>query len=128
MKMHLQSAGSPAALTALYASPFGGCACRGICGFMKVHSHIIGELTAQCVIQPIAQAPSCMTAVAAIMSTTAMVHKQGSYKGKSPIIGFFWAAAADCDFVMVTRAGLEIYTLTGDRQASIKLHNLEPCM
>ena len=53
--------------------------------------------------------------------TTAMVHMQGSYKGKSPIIGFFWAAAADCDFVMVTRAGLEIYTLTGDRQASTNL-------
>ena len=74
------------------------------------------------------QTPFSMTAIAAIMSPTAMVHMQGSYKGKSPIIGFFWAAAADCDFVMVTRAGLEIYTLTADRQASINLHNLDPCM
>ena len=41
---------------------------------------------------------------------------QGSWKGKSAIIGFFWAKAADCDFVMVTRAGLEIYTLAADRQ------------
>ena len=43
---------------------------------------------------------------------------QGSWKGKSAIIGFFWAKAADCDFVMVTRAGLELYTLAADRQAS----------
>lgn len=42
---------------------------------------------------------------------------QGSWKGKSAIIGFFWAAAADCDFVMVTHAGLELYTLAADRQA-----------
>lgn len=42
---------------------------------------------------------------------------QGSWKGKSAIIGFFWAKAADCDFVMVTRAGLELYTLAADRQA-----------
>ena len=41
---------------------------------------------------------------------------QGSWKGKSAIIGFFWAKAAECDFVMVTRAGLEIYTLAADRQ------------
>lgn len=41
---------------------------------------------------------------------------QGSWKGKSAIIGFFWAKAVDCDFVMVTRAGMEIYTLAADRQ------------
>ena len=47
---------------------------------------------------------------------------QGSWKGKSAIIGFFWAAAADCDFVMVTRGGLELYTLAADRQACPSRH------
>lgn len=42
---------------------------------------------------------------------------QGSWRGKSAVIGFFWAAAEGCDFVMVTRDGLETYTLCADRQA-----------
>jgi hypothetical protein len=42
---------------------------------------------------------------------------QSSWRGKSAVIGFFWAAAEGCDFVMVTRDGLETYTLCADRQA-----------
>lgn len=41
---------------------------------------------------------------------------QSSWRGKSAIIGFFWAAAVDCDFVMVTGTGLELYSLAADRQ------------
>lgn len=41
---------------------------------------------------------------------------QGPWKGKEAVMGFFWAKAADCDFVIVTKAGLEIYTLLGTRQ------------
>lgn len=48
---------------------------------------------------------------------------QASWKGKSAIIGFFWAAAADCNFVMVTSAGLELYTLAADRQACPSRHH-----
>ena len=48
---------------------------------------------------------------------------QGSWKGKSAIIGFFWTASADCDFVMVTRGGLELYTLAADRQACPSCHH-----
>jgi hypothetical protein len=41
---------------------------------------------------------------------------QGSWRGKSAVIGFFWASAAECDLVMVTRSGLELYSLAADRQ------------
>ena len=53
----------------------------------------------------------------ALQSTEVWIVLQGSWKGKSDIVGLCWAKAADCDFVMVTRAGLELYTLTADRQA-----------
>lgn len=41
---------------------------------------------------------------------------QSAWRGKSAITGFFWARSADCDFVMVTSGGLELYTLAADRQ------------
>eukprot|EP00884_Botryococcus_braunii_P003056 jgi/Botrbrau1/12751/Bobra.67_1s0110.1 len=44
------------------------------------------------------------------------VFVQGPWKGKETVMGFFWATAADCDFAMVTKAGLEMYTLLPTRQ------------
>lgn len=43
---------------------------------------------------------------------------QSAWRGKQAITGFFWARAAGCDFVMVTAAGLELYTLAADRQVT----------
>ncbi len=43
---------------------------------------------------------------------------QSALRGKHAITGFFWARASGCDFVMVTNAGLELYTLAADRQVT----------
>ena len=69
--------------------------------------------------QSVHPSPALLGFVSCTESCTAL---QGSWKGKSAIIGFFWAAAADCDFVMVTRGGLELYTLAADRQACLSCH------